>query len=153
MLKKIHVYDMDGVLVDTSHRYRNHNGAIDLDHWRANCHKVDLDTLLPHAAKFAADCANSEIYVILCTARQYHPRDISFIYSRLGNPDKIIMRPYGDNSPDAKLKRRHLARLFNLRQFKHLPRFFWEDNKRNIAACRELFTRCFFVPSRITEND
>ena len=154
MFKAIHVYDLDGVLVDTSHRYRNKpDGAIDLDYWMAHRHKVDCDTLLPHAEKFAADCANPNIYVILCTARMYHPRDVSFILSRLGRPNKLIMRPIGNNTPDAKLKRRELSRLFNLRQFAHLPRYLWEDNKRNIAALFGLFTRSFYVPSRITAND
>lgn len=151
MFKKIHVYDLDGVLVDTSHRYRNKaNGSIDLDYWIAHSHKVDCDTLLPLASQYASDCLNPEIYTVLCTARQQHPRDIAFIQGRLGVPNKLIMRPYGDNTPDAKLKRRFLARLFNLRQFKTLPRFFWEDNPLNIAACENLFTRCFFIPSEIT---
>ena len=154
MFKAIHVYDLDGVLVDTSHRYRNKaDGSIDLDYWIANSHKLDGDTLLPHASKFADDCANPNIYVILCTARMYHPRDVSFILSRLGRPNKLIMRPIGNNTPDAKLKRRELSRLFNLRQFAHLPRFFWEDNLRNIRACANIFTRCFHIPSRITADD
>ena len=150
MFKKIHVYDMDGVLVDTSHRYRNRNGAIDLDHWLANSHKIDKDTLLPLASQFVKDCANSEIYTVLCTARTSHPRDVAYIHRELATPNKIIMRPYGDNTPDAKLKRRYLSRLFNLRQFANLPRFFWEDNQRNIDACRNLFTRCFYIQSEIT---
>lgn len=150
MFKKIHVFDLDGVLVDTSHRYQNDcHGAIDLDHWRANSHKVHLDTLLPMAKKFQSDCANPEIYVVLCTAREYHPRDVMFIHDKLGIPNKLIMRPIGNNTKDSKLKRRELSRIFNLRQFSYLPRFLFEDNRRNIEACKHLFTRCFYIQSEI----
>lgn len=153
MFKLIKTYDMDGVLVDSFHRYRNlPNGSIDLEFWRANSHKLADDKLLPMAADFAADCENPEIYVILCTAREYHIREVQFIYRNLGTPNKIIMRPVGDNTPDPKLKYRALSRLFNLRQFAKLPRFFYEDNPRNIAACERLFTNCFLIPSGITNK-
>lgn len=152
MYKEIRVYDLDGVLVDTSHRYRNKaNGTIDLDYWRANCHKLDQDKLLPHVAQYRADCKRKDIYVILCTAREIHPRDLAFIHNRLGKPNRIFMRPLGDNTPDSELKRRTLTRFFNLRQFAKLPKYFFEDNLRNIKACANIFTRCYYIPSRITD--
>ncbi len=154
MFKRIHVYDLDGVLVDTSHRYRNKaDGSIDLAYWLANRHRTFDDKLLPLASQYIKDCANPEIYVILCTAREQHIRDVLFIVKRLAKPNKIIMRPVGDATPDAKLKRRALARLFNLRQFARLPRKLWEDNTRNIAALASLFTVCYHVPSNITETN
>ena len=149
--KKIHTYDLDGVLVDTSHRYRNKSdGSIDLDYWIANRHKVDGDKLLPLAKQYIADCENPNIYVILCTAREKHIRDVVFIVSKLAKPNKLIMRPVGDNTPDGKLKRRALSRLFNLRQFAKLRRELWEDNPRNISALHTLFHSCYYVPSNIT---
>ena len=151
MLKLIKTYDCDGVLVDTSHRYRNlPNGAIDLQFWKDNAHRLEGDKLLPLARQFAVDCANPSIYVILCTAREFNQRDVDFFNSRLGAANKIIMRPIGDNTPDGALKCRALSGLFNLRQFAKLPRFFYEDNKKNIAACKHLFNKSFFIPSRIT---
>lgn len=153
MFQEIRVYDLDGVLVDTSHRYRNKSdGTIDLDYWRENSHKVDADSLLPHAYQYRVDCRRADIYVILCTAREYHRRDVEFIERELGRPNKLIMRPVGDNTGDGILKRRQLSRLFNLKQFAKLPRFFFEDNLRNIEKCATLFSRCYYIPSHITGN-
>lgn len=153
MFKRIHTYDLDGVLVDTSHRYRNKpDGSIDLDYWFAKRHLINDDTLLPLAKQYQADCANPEIYVIICTARVEHINDITFITEKLGAPNKLLMRPYGNMENDAVIKRRQLQRIFNLRQFQKLPRRFWDDNKINLEACRDLFTQVFHVPSRITER-
>lgn len=155
MFKKIHVYDMDGVLVDTSHRYRNKpDGTIDLDYWIANRteEKIKQDRRLPLAKQYIADCLNSEIYTVICTSRQYHALDLAYIVSELGYPDKLIMRPVGDNRGDALLKYTQLRRLFNLRQFAKLQRRLWEDNKRNIKVLQSLFDSCYYVPSHITER-
>ena len=57
MFKKIHVYDLDGVLVDTSHRYRTDaNGKTDMLYWGANhtAEKIALDKILPMAKKVKA---------------------------------------------------------------------------------------------------
>ena len=155
MYKRIHTYDLDGVLVDTSHRYRNKpDGSIDLQYWFENRteEKIAQDKILPLAKQYMADCLNPEIYVMICTSRAYHVLDIQFIIGHLGAPDKLIMRPVGNMENDAKLKRRQLQRLFNLRQFAKLPRRFWDDNPRNLNACRDLFTQVFHVPSHITET-
>ena len=152
MFKRIHVYDLDGVLVDTSHRYRNRpDGSIDLNYWLANRteKKIAKDKLLPLAKQYIADNANPEIYTVICTARQYHPLDIAFIFSHLGAPDKLIMRPVGNMEPDAQLKFKQLRTLFNLRQFQKLPRKFWDDNPRNLIACNSLFDDSFHVASEI----
>jgi hypothetical protein len=150
MLKRIHTYDCDGVLVDTSHRYRNlSNGTIDLPYWFANRTQANIakDKLLPLAIQYLKDCLNPETYTILCTSRAYHVWDIEFIIGRLGSPDKLLMRPVDNIEGDAILKRRQLQRLFNLRQFSNLPRRFWEDNQKNIDACNDLFTETFLVKS------
>ena len=155
MFKRIHVYDLDGVLVDTAHRYRNLlSGAIDLNYWIENrtAEKMARDKLLPLARQYNADCANSETYTMICTARQYHVLDIQFIVGYLGAPDKLIMRPEGNNENDAALKRRQLQRIFNLRQFQKLPKKFWDDNPKNLNACRDLFSSVFHVPSHITRT-
>lgn len=155
MYKRIHTYDLDGVLVDTSHRYRNkQDGSIDLDYWIENrtSEKIAQDKILPLAKQYMADCLNPETYTIICTSRAYHVLDIQFIVGRLGAPDKLIMRPVGNTEKDAILKRRQLQRLFNLRQFQKLPRKFWDDNPLNLEACRPLFDSVFHIPSHITER-
>ena len=155
MLKRIHTYDLDGVLVDTAHRYRNlPNGSIDLDYWlkMRTQENIARDKLLPLAKQYRVDLANPETYVIVCTARERHALDVAFIRDVLGMPDKLIMRKPGDTTADAKLKRAQLARLFNLRQFQNLTRRFWDDNPRNLESCRDLFNSVFHIPSHITET-
>lgn len=156
MFKKIHVFDLDGVLVDTAHRYRNlPNGAIDLDYWLENrtAEKIAEDTILPLAKQYISDCINPEIFVIICTSRQYHVLDIEFIVGILGAPDKLIMRPVGENGRDDFLKFNQLRQVFNLKQFQNLPRSLWEDNPQNIDTLKSLFTKTFFVPSHISYTE
>lgn len=150
MLKSIHVYDCDGVLVDTSHRYRTKaDGTIDLEFWFANRNKKNMkqDKLLPHVRQYVADCLDSEVYTIICTSREYNALDIEFIAKRLGMPDKLLMRPEGNIEPDAKLKRRQLQRMFNLIQLQKLPRTLWEDNQITIDRLNDMFTHTVYVKS------
>ena len=148
-MKRIHVYDLDGVLVDSSHRYQNKpDGSIDLDHWIANRHRVRDDKLLPLARQYKKDCANPLVYVIICTAREYAHADVEFIADCLGMPDKLIMRPVGNQEHDATLKRRELSRLFNLRQFQNRIKKFWDDNAKNVDAVASLGVKCFHVKSK-----
>lgn len=151
MIKRIHVWDLDGVLVDSSHRYRNNgNGSIDLAHWLANRtpENIARDTVMERAQEYHADIVDPFTYVIICTSRTMSLDDTDFIVNRLGAPDRIIMRPIGNMEGDAILKRRQLQRIFNLRQFSKLPRVLWEDNPLNIDALRDLFSHVVYVQSK-----
>lgn len=155
MIQKINVYDMDGVLVDTSHRYRNKpDGTIDLDYWFAmrTPDNINQDKLLPLADQYKMDLLNPAIYVIICTSRVEHKWDIRFIANYLGLPNKLLMRPVGNMEPDGILKRRALSRLFNLRQFKPLHKSFWDDNIKNLNATTDLFDNTVLVNSTICER-
>jgi hypothetical protein len=146
---------MDGVLVDTSHRYRNKpDGTIDLDYWFKMRTKENImkDKLLPLAEQYRKDCENPNIYTVICTSRMEHEHDVEFITNVLGKPDKLIMRPHGDMRADGELKYRKLRGLFSLRQFNNLPKRFWEDNVKNIRACATLFNETFLIKSEICEN-
>jgi hypothetical protein len=150
MIKRIHIYDLDGVLVDTSHRYRtNPNGTIDLDHWmlmrtRKN---ISKDRLLPLAKQYANDNLRDDTYVIICTSRAWHVDDIEFIVGRLGAPDKLIMRPENNWQPDDVLKLQALKSFFQLKQFRDIPKTFWDDNRRNLNAVSLLGVRTIHVQS------
>ena len=156
MIERISIYDLDGVLVDTSHRYRNLPcGSIDLDYWFANNtpEKVAQDKLLPKAADYRKDLADPACYVIICTARAAQWFDLAFIADRLGQPDKVLCRKQGDMRDDCVIKRNQLAQLFALRQFAKLKKAasFWDDNKRNIWAVATLGIACYHVKSTICE--
>jgi hypothetical protein len=72
---------------------------------------------------------------------------LRYIARHLGMPDKLIMNSKNESRNLHGFKRRHLARLFNLRQFAKLPRFFWEDSRAYVESCRDLFTRVYHVQS------
>lgn len=152
MLKRIHIYDLDGVLVDTSHRYRNNpDGTIDLDHWMRNRTRENIakDHILPMARQYHQDNLQPETYVIICTARVWHEADIEFIVGRLGAPDKLIMRPVNNTQADSVLKLQQLKSLLQLKQFQNLPVTFWDDSKINLRAMSHLGFKCVHVPSII----
>jgi len=96
MIEKIHIYDMDGTIVSSLHRYRtkvkNGKEMIDLEHWLENEHKAGNDSFLPHAAQYWDDLRNPLIYVVIATARVLNKADKDFINQRLGKPDHIISR-------------------------------------------------------------
>jgi len=54
---------------------------------------------------------------------------------------------------DAKLKRRGLCKLLNLRQFQNITRKFWDDNKKNLNAVADLGLQLIHVKSSICEAD
>jgi len=155
MIERIHVYDLDGVLVDTSHRYRNlSNGLIDLDYWITNrtFSNMQRDKILPHAKQYRENCISKSVYTVLCTARVYHTLDIAWITNNIGMPNRLMMRPKNNYDMDAELKLKQLRPFFALKQFSNLPRTLWEDNPINIDRLGCLFTHTIFVSSFITSQ-
>ena len=67
-INRVSIYDMDGTIVDSSHRYRtivDENGErIDLPFWKENAHLVMDDSLLPLAAQYHRDLLDENCFVI-----------------------------------------------------------------------------------------
>ena len=152
MIKTVHVFDADGTLIDSSHRYRIDpaTGKIDLDHWIENCtpEKIAQDTLLPHAALYKALLDDPTAYVVIATARVMQRPDFIYFREVLGWPDKLVSRKKGDTSKGADMKIRGLRYLNNLAQFANAVKYFYEDNKDYlypVADC--LKAQAIFVPS------
>jgi len=149
VLRKIHIYDVDGVLVNSNHRYpsRMNHTPSELEYWNNPEARKNTaqDTLLPMAYKYINDIGNPEIYVVIATARMWDIRDRLFFEKNLGMPDKIICRVNWKPITDAKLKVNGLKRLFNLKQFANLEKNYWDDNMRNIYAVADLGVHCFYI--------
>lgn len=132
MIKEIHVYDCDGVLADSTHRFRvGQNGKIDLEHWVKNDvpEKIMLDSLGPLVVQYKNHLADSNVYVVIATARVIKQADLDWIESNLGMPNKIIHRKNrNDKRKGADLKIAGCKFLRNLIQFKNAMIHFWEDN-------------------------
>ena len=153
MIKRVSIYDMDGTIVCSMHRYRtviDDNGErIDLGYWRQNEYRAMDDSLLPLADKYKADLADPECFVIIATARVLREADHKFIRDVLGDPDYIVSRTDGDCVSGATLKINGLARFFNLKQFRNAEFTFYEDNVTYLkAVCDRFNIRGVYVPSK-----
>ena len=151
-IKRVSIYDMDGTIVDSSHRYRtivdDAGERIDLDFWRENEYRAGDDTLLPMAQQYQADIADPECYVIIATARVMHEPDWQFVREKLGEPDYFISRPEGSTISGRILKISGLAKFFNLLNFKDAEFTFYEDNVDYLkAVCDRFKIRGVYVPS------
>jgi len=146
MIKSIEIYDLDGTLIDSDHRYRNlPDGSIDLPYWRrmATPSNIAKDTLLPLAAQYKAAIANPAVYVIVATARVMEQADLAYLYGKLGKPNHIISRrDDNDARRDYVLKVAGLRRMFNLRQFRACSKVFYDDNILNLQHVAKLGVKC-----------
>ena len=152
-ITKVSIYDMDGTIVDSLHRYRTiigDNGErIDLDYWRENEYRALDDSLLPLAEQYKADLKNDNCFVIIATSRVLRAADNQFIAEILGEPDYIISRKDGDTVSGGKLKIAGLAKFFNLLNFKDAEFTFYEDNITYLkAVCDRFDIRGVYVPSK-----
>jgi len=152
-ITKVSIYDMDGTIVDSLHRYRtivDANGErIDLNYWRENEYRAMDDSLLPLAEQYKRDLADQNCYVIIATARVLRSPDNQFITDILGEPDYIISRNDGSNISGGLLKINGLAKFFNLITFKDAEFTFYEDNVDYLkAVCDRFNIRGVYVPSK-----
>ena len=154
MLNRIRVYDMDGTIVSSLHRYRtimvDGQEKIDLPYWRENStpEMIAKDSFLPLFEQYKSDLNDPTCYVIIATARVMSPADWEFV-DKMGAPDKFYSRPAGSDRRGADLKASALRSLFSLRQFARiLDRVFYEDNHDYLAISDELGMVPVFVPSK-----
>jgi len=152
-ITKVSIYDMDGTIVDSLHRYRtiiSDNGErIDLDYWRENEYRAMQDSLLPLAEQYKNDLRDENCFVIIATARVLRSADNEFITSVLGEPDYIISRNDGSNISGGLLKINGLAKFFNLVTFRDAEFTFYEDNVNYLkAVCDRFNIRGVYVPSK-----
>jgi len=132
MIKNFLIFDCDGVLVDSSHRYRTIGNPkkIDLPYWVENCtrSKIFKDKLLPMAKVYQRELLNPESFVMIATARVCQAADYDFIDKILGKPQHFLCRKKGNTESGITLKLRGIKRLLNLKQFQNATITFFEDN-------------------------
>jgi hypothetical protein len=151
-ITRVSIYDMDGTIVDSSHRYRtivdDTGEKIDLEFWRENQYNAMNDSLLPMAEQYRADLFDENCYVIIATARVMNAPDWQFVKEILGEPDYFISRNEGDSQSGKTLKINGLAKFFNLTNFKNADFVFYEDNVSYLkAVCDRFNIRGVYVPS------
>lgn len=150
-MKKVAIYDMDGTIVCSLHRYRTIDNKIDLQYWRDNEYLAGNDSLLPLAEQYKKDLADNDTFVIIATARVLHDADREFINNVLGKPNHIISRKNGDNRSGGLLKILGLNKLFSLKQFATAKKnaIFYEDNTSYLKAVCDYFNITgVYIPSK-----
>lgn len=147
MFKNIVIFDLDATVIDSSHRTPNHpDGTLNLPLYlemktRENTMK---DGLLPLAEIMKNVSPDS--YVVICTARTWADFDQEFLDVHGLKAHKILCRrPDGaeNHQKDAKLKRKWLTKILNLRQFKNLPKVMFDDAAPVISEMRKIGIPCF----------
>ena len=145
-MKRIVIFDLDETIVDSAHRTPNNpDGTLNLPRYlemktRENTFK---DGLLPLADFWRSLCPR-ENYIVVCTARSWADFDQEFLDNHGLRAHKIIARftEAEKKMRDPELKRRGLSRLFNLKQFRNLPKFMFDDAKPVIAEMRRMGITC-----------
>lgn len=151
-VKRVAVYDMDGTIVCSMHRYRTIIGAdnierIDLQYWRDNEYRAGDDSLLPLAEQYKRDLQDENCYVIIATARVINTPDRVFIRDSLGKPDALISRAANDTRSGGLLKVLGLQKYYNA--FATAEWVFYEDNAAYLkTVCDHYNIRGVYVPSK-----
>jgi len=102
----IKVFDLDGTVIDSRHRYKTvTGGGIDLPYWiehntAENCH---LDTILPCAATMRKAYRDGHT-ILVCTARVLNDHDYVFFMENDLLYTHILSRPEGCIMADSELK-------------------------------------------------
>jgi hypothetical protein len=138
MVKRTHIYDMDGTIVCSLHRYRTMEKSgkitIDLNHWLENEHRAMQDSLLPLATQYQKDLTDRSTFVIIATARVINLPDSRFIREVLGQPNALISRDGRDDQRGgAELKITGLRKVINQHKLHLTRKVFFEDNPKYLA--------------------
>ena len=135
--KKIVVFDLDGTVIDSSHRTPSHpDGTLDLQgYYKQRTRKnIFKDTLLP-LAEVMKERYRSGDYVVICTAREIDQDDLEFLEYHGLKYDEILDRTncrkkYHWGLPDPEYKTKQL------KEFRYTEYTFYDDAKPTI----ELFS-------------
>ena len=131
MKNTIYIFDLDGTVIDSSHRFTgNAEGKVNLEKWIADSTRENIfkDSLLP-LAKFMKALMKANKNVWICTARNMSNHDFDFLAHHGIKAKTILCRKNGDHRADAEMKTAKLKRLFNLKQFQNAEKIMFDDNK------------------------
>jgi len=132
-IQAIHIFDFDGTLVDSSHRYKTDASgqAIDLQYWIDNEDKADLDTPIESVCSlFRNLCQSAKDYALIATARIWCDGADKVCEEANIKPNSLVSRNgRTDHRGGAQLKIAHVNRLLNLKQFSKVNTIHvYEDN-------------------------
>ena len=153
MIKNISIFDLDGTIIDSSHRQATlPDGTLNLKHWfeNATAEKIFDDTVLPLATQVRRR-QNAGVYVMVCTARNMQDADFEFLQNAGICPDKIISRPTGNMEADATLKAKQLNSFLSLKQFAKANKVMFDDAASVRSTLRKIGIAVIH-PEKISER-
>ena len=155
MIKYVHIYDIDGVLIDSTHRYKtikrdNGTTTIDFPYWESNRHRAMHDKLLPMSKHYQKMKNNADCFVICATARNMHEEERKHIKTVLGWPDYMIARRNNDDKRSgADLKIQGLLPILSESRFDNAIKYFYEDNLEYLVkVSNALGLTAIYIPSK-----
>ncbi len=147
-MNRVAIYDLDGTIVCSLHRYNTINGKADLEFWRKYQHLCWKDTLLPLAQKYKEDVKDPSCIVIIATSRILTHLDYEFIQTHLGYPDHIVSREPDDETPGGLLKIKGLQKFADIIT-NAASVLFYEDNISYLKqVCDHFQIQGVYVPSK-----
>ena len=143
-MQRVVIFDLDGTTINSAHRTpKAETGHVLLPEYirmktRENIFK---DTLLPLAKQLKKLYNDGLTYVVICTSRMMDKDDYDYLKANNIQYNKMLSRPDNCTLPDGKFKIMMFNKIRNLKQFKDLPFFFFDDMPENIKVGR----KCNFV--------
>ena len=132
MSKAIFIFDLDGTVIDSSHRVPlTQSGNLHLSRYKRESmskEKIFADTLYPLARFMKLLIEKNLCHVWICTAREMTQSDFDFLAIHSIKPKIILSRPIDDTRPDKILKKQLLNKLFNLKQYRNSKKYMFEDS-------------------------
>lgn len=142
-MNAIDVFDIDGCLVDSLHRYKTLECGtkIDLPYWRKHCtpEKIAKDTLLPLVNFYKSLVGNKKRGVIIATARVMSRADWKYMHENLNGWDYFIHRL---NDNDARrgfiLKCQGILKWIKEKEIMTRDLKIWDDNLEQLGAMKNV---------------
>lgn len=138
-IRSIMVFDLDGVLCDSAHRFRyNDQNQIDLDHWHNNSTAENITkdrAISDNLIAYQQACNDRSVLCIIATARSWCDHSEKWLIDNLGSlPDYLsARRSRSDNRSNHALKGLFIQ---NLRNLSHTLRSasltFYDDTPKNL---------------------
>lgn len=136
MKNRIYIFDLDGTVVNSDHRYKqccNPDGSLNIPKYYAM--KGDLikhDTLLPLANYLRRKYEQGHM-VVFCTSRCITKEDTDYFDENYLPYTELLSRPEGCLDKDWDLKVKLLAK-FNEGEYKNKTKVFFDDLHANVDA-------------------
>ena len=140
----IAVFDLDGTVLDSSHRaLLNEQGGINIEEWRTHTREQILNDSEFPLISYMRDCIeNPSVRVWICTSRNLSRADYELL-ENLGirGADLILSRDRNDNREDVAYKIAKIRGKLNLPSVSKRERVFFDDR----ADIRQAMGKLGFV--------